>query len=294
MTGPRDDELPDPETENIRNFADLPARVRAAFEGAFMKLDGAAVRGQAVDVNVLSGVLSHFDRLFRIMVAVGAGLEVQRKGRIAEVSGAKHLAALPAYGGSYALPLRLEDPQGELVGDDRGALDAVLGLLEGSPDWSLVALPERVGDELSALLHELGVGSADLKVEAVRNGQAVRQVEISSADADARASQLTELEKSAVGTEVIRGKLFRIDTKRSRIAIDAYGESDEDAIIRITFQPSQLEDLRAALDHNVEIAVEVLEERRPYERTARTRVMSVASIKQLGHKITEDFMEDSA
>lgn len=286
MNGPGNgDDLPDPEIEKIRNFSDLPSSIRGRVtDGALLTIDGAAVHENAIDVNILSGVLVHFDRLFRILQAARSGLEVKRAGRIADVVGSRHLSALPALSGSYAMPLRLEAPEGELVGDDREALEHVMALLSGDDSHDLgdvlSHLPERVGDELYALLHELASGQADLKVEAVRDGQATDEVSVSVDAAKSRATWLTSLVESAVAGETIQGKLFRIDTKRGRIALDSQ-EADESVIVEASFQPSQLEDLRRALNHVVEIEVQVIEEKRPYERTARNRVMSVTGIREL-------------
>lgn len=285
MNGPGNgDDLPPPEIEPIRNFADLPEAIRNAItDGAFLALQGHGPLENVVNVNVLSGVLVHFDRLFRILQAVKSGLEVKRTGRLADVVGARHLSAFPAFTGSYALPLRLEAPDGELVGDDREALEAVMELLakeEGTLDEHLSNLPERVGDELYALLHELAVGSADLKVEAVRNGEGSGDVQISSGAAKSRATWLKSMVESDLASETIQGKLFRIDTKRVRIAIDSQ-EDDESVIVEANFQPAQLETLRQALNHEVEIDVQVIEEKRPYEQTARNRVVSVVEIRQL-------------
>jgi hypothetical protein len=53
-------------------------------------------------------------------------------------------------------------------------------------------------------------------------------------------------------------------------------------IVEATFTSNLLETLRKALNHEVEIDVEVVEEKRPYERTARNRIMSVVEVRQLG------------
>lgn len=286
MNGPGNgngDDLPEPIIEPIRNFADLPEPVRREItDGALLTLRGGGAHANAVNVNILSGVLVHFDRLFRILQAAKSGLEVKRTGRVAEVVGATQLSAFPAFGGSYALPLRLEAREGELIGDDREALESLMSLLSEDDQLRdrLANLPERVGDELYALLHELALGGADLAVEAVRNGEGSGEVEIRSDAAKSRATWLTTLEESDVASETIMGKLFRIDTKRGRIAVDSQ-EEDESVIVEANFQPSKLEALRRALNHEVEINVEVIEERRPYEQTARNRVMSMMDIRQL-------------
>lgn len=287
MNGPGNGgDLPEPEIEKIRNYADLPEHIRDAIQdGALLTLKGHGPHESAIDVNVLSGVLVHFDRLFRILQAVKGGLEVKRTGRIAEIMGARHLAALPALQSSYALPLRLEAPDGELIGDDREALESVMELLTDEEETSfgdrLSNLPERVGDELYALLHELALGGADLSIEAVRNSEGAGEIHIDSQAAKARASWLTSLVESDVASETIQGKLFRIDTKRGRVAIDSPQEADESVIVEATFQPAQLEILREALNHQVEIDMQVVEEKRPYEQTARNRVMAATDIRQL-------------
>lgn len=299
MNGPGNgDEIPDPIVEKVRNFADLPEQVRKEVaDGAFLKIRDQEPVENAVSVSVLSGVLVHFDRLFRILQAVKGGIEVKRAGRVPEVVGAKHLAAFPAYAGSYALPLRLEAPQGELVGDDRGALESVMQLLADGDEASLQDLlsnlPERVGDELYALLRELVQGEAALTVEAVRDGQGTGEVEISPGAAMNRATWLKSLVESELASETIQGKLFRIDTKRGRIAVDSH-EDDESVIWEATFPSGQLETLRRALNHEVEIDVEVVEEKRPYERTARNRIMSVVSVRQLAADDDEQAAADSA
>ncbi len=289
MNGPGNgnggDDLPEPIIEPIRNFSDLPEKVRSLItDGAFLRILDSEPDEYAVSVNVLSGVLVHFDRLFRILQAVQSGIEVKRSGRVPDVVGAKHLTAFPAYAGSYSLPLRLEAPQGELVGDDRGALGSVMQLLsEGSEDplkEQLSNLPERVGDELYALLHELAQGDAALTVEQVQNHAGTGEVEISPSVAKSRAAWLTSLVESALASETIIGKLFRIDTKRGRIAIDSQ-EDDESVIVEANFQPVQLEDLRHALNNVVEVEVQVIEEKRPYERAARNRVRSVVGIREI-------------
>lgn len=290
MNGPGNgngDDLPEPIIKPIRNFADLPEPVRGKItDGALLTLRDRDIDldENAVSVNVLSGVLVHFDRLFRILQAVKSGIEVKRTGRVPEVVAAKRLTAFPAYAGSYALPLRLEAPEGQLVGEDREALESVMDLLaEGGEDplaERLTNLPERVGDELFALLHELAQGGADLTVEAVRNGKGTGEVAISPSAAKSRATWLTSLVESDLASETIQGKLFRIDTKRGRIAVDSY-EEDESVIVEANFQPAQLETLRKALNNDVEIDLQVIEEKRPYERTARNRVVSVVDIRQL-------------
>jgi|GEM_PF-3193570 len=289
MSGPGDDgeQLPPYEIETVRNFADLPAQLKASLRnGALLTLSGRGVNESAVNVGVLSEVLVHFDRLFRIMQAIKSGFDVRRTGRLVEVAHARHLTALPALTGSYALPLRLADPEGELIAEDHRELEAVMELLSGDDTAELSEklsnLPERVGDELYWLLRALVAGDVNLEVEGVRDGIATAPTRLDTRLADRRATWLTELITSEVGVETLRGKLFRIDTKRLRIAVDISQEEDESTVIEeASFSPDQLESLRGALNGLVELQVSVIEEKRRYERTARNRTMAVTSVRRL-------------
>lgn len=292
MNGPsKEDDLPEPEIETILNFADLSPKLKAAMrDGALLTLSGRGVTDSAVGISVLSEILDHFDRLFRIMQAIKSGFDVRRTGRLVEVAHARHLTALPALASSYALPLRLENPEGELIADDHQELEAVIELLAGTDSTPLSEqlsnLPERVGDELYWLLRALAVGDINLNVEAVRDGEAARSTHVDASVADKRATWLTELVTSEVGVETLTGKLFRIDTKRLKIAVDVSQEKDESTVIEeASFSPDQLETLREALNSLVEVQVSVIEEKRRYERSARNRTMAVTSVRRL---TTED------
>ncbi len=271
-----EDELPDPEIEIIRNFAP------SAAHGALVALDGEGVRDNSVDVRVMSRVLDHFDRLIRIVRADRSGFEIKRLGRIVEVKGARRLAALPAVAGSYVVPLRLDDPEGELVVADHEEVEAVVELLAGS-DEAMQALisefPERVGDELLGLLRALAAGKVDLQTYALRDGVTTARAEVSTKDAARRSSWLADRTWSEPGVDTLRGTLFRIDTRRGRIAVDVSDENDESPVIEVaSFSLDQLEDLRRTLHREVEIEVSVVEERRRYERTARGRLMTVTKV----------------
>lgn len=221
------------------------------------------------------------------MRAFAARLEVKRTGRLPDVAGAKRLVVLPAYAGkSFAVPLRLDSPEGELVVEDRNELETVVSLLGESEGDSfaeqLFDLPERAGDELNLLLETLAAGCVDLTIEVVRGGQPESPVRVGTEAADARSAWLTEPVVSEVGSETLRGKLFRIDTKRGRIAVDISQDDDEAPdVAEAAFQPDQLDELRDALNHRIEIEVRVVEERRRYERTARGRTRSVVSVRRL-------------
>jgi hypothetical protein len=71
----------------------LSTDLKAAIaNGALLALGGAGLHGEnAVEVGVLSEVLVHFDRLFRIMRASAGRLEVKRTGRLPEVAGSRRL-----------------------------------------------------------------------------------------------------------------------------------------------------------------------------------------------------------
>jgi hypothetical protein len=285
--GDRPPDPPPPKIGTIRNFADLSPEIQATIpDGALLALDGAGIRANSVDVGVLSEVLIHFDRLFRIMRAFTSRLEVKRTGRLPDVAGAKRLVVLPAYAGSFAIPLRLEDPEGELIVEDRQELEQVVSLLGENEGESFAArlfdLPERAGDELCSLLETLAAGKVDLAVEVVHDGEASEPTQVAADLAGRRSVWLTEPVTSEVGVETLKGKLFRIDTKRGLVAVDASEEDDDSpVVVQAAFVPEQLEDLRAALNYQVELEVSVVEERRRYERAARGRTMSVASIHRL-------------
>jgi hypothetical protein len=286
--GDRPADPPLPKIGTIRNISDLSQDLQVAIlDGALLSLGGAGIHDNSVDVGVLSEVLVHFDRLYRIMRAFAARLEVKRTGRLPEVAGAKRLAVLPAYTGkSFAVPLRLEGPEGEMVVEDRNELEAVVSLLAEQEGEQFAArlfdLPERAGDELTLLLETLAAGSVDLSIEVVRGGQSKTPVRVATQEADVRSVWLSEPVASEVGTEALRGKLFRIDTKRGRIATDVSREEDEAPdVVEASFRPDQFDDLRDALNQQVEIEVSVVEERRRYERTARGRTRSIMSIRRL-------------
>lgn len=271
-----DDDLPDPEIETIRNLAPLAPR------GAVVALDGEGVRNNAVDVRVMSRVLEHFDRLVRIVVAYRSGFEVKRRGRIVEVKGARRLSALPALGGSYVMPLRLDDPEGQLIIADQHELEVVLGLLTDDDEAMqqlLSDFPERVGDELLGLVRALVAGNVDLRAYALRHGETTARAEVGTEAAVRRSAWLADPTWSEPGVDYLRGTLFRIDTRRGRIAIDVSAEDDPSPIIEeASFSLDLLEQLRKALHREVELEVSVIEERRRYERTARGRAMTVTRV----------------
>ncbi len=264
-----DDDLPEPEIETIRNLHD----------GALVALSGPGVRDHSVEVPVLSRVLDHFDRLVRVVQADRAGFEVKRRGRIVEVKGARRLVAMAPIRASFEMPLKFAEPEGQLIVTEHDELDVVVGLLSAGEE-SLLAklhdLPERVGDELVGLLAAAEGGQVDLDVVAVRNGAVTARARVVNTIAGRRAQYLADLTWSDPGIDVLRGTLFRIDTKRGRIAVDVSSEEDEAAVVaEASFTLDLLEKLRAALHKHVEIVVSVVEERRRYERTARSRAMTV-------------------
>lgn len=276
MTTDGGDDLPEPEIETIRNLAQIASR------GAVVALDGEGVRTNSVDVRVMSRVLDHFDRLVRIVRAYRSGFEVKRRGRIVEVKGARRLAALPAMAGSYVVPLRLDDPEGEMVIADGDELEAVIGLLAEGDDGMqrlLSDFPERVGDELLGLLRALAAGEVNLRAYALRDGATTARAEVDTKGAARRSSWLADRTWSEPGLDSLRGTLFRIDTRRGRVAIDVSDEDDPSPVVEeASFSLDLLEDLRSALHGEVQIEVSVIEERRRYERTARSRAMTVTRV----------------
>jgi hypothetical protein len=74
--------------------------------------------------------------------------------------------------------------------------------------------------------------------------------------------------------------LWRIDTKHRKVTIDAASPGDEASIVAVVaFNDDQLEELRQSLREYVEIEVSIVEERRTYEQTARSRIMKLLSVK---------------
>jgi hypothetical protein len=277
------EDLPDPETETIRNFAGLPSRLRKLVDnGLFVALGDAGEN--AIRVGTLWGLLEHLDKLFHAVQVNQAGLEVNRRGALAVVSGGRELEAVPSVAGSYAIPLRLTPPDGQMVGQEYQELDALIHLLapETALGDALMEVPERIGDELRRLYIVLASGGTNLRVEMVRDGQAVADVEVGVDEAQSKADWLEEKSTYDLGTKTFRGRLFRIDTKKSEIRIDVIGDTEDDANVeRATFQDGQLDDLRDALNHQVEMEVSVSEERRPYERSVTSPVLSVSWVRRV-------------
>lgn len=262
--------------------------VPGAPRGALIELGGAGVQGNAVDVRAPIRVLDHFERLVRIVRLFRSGLEVKRRGRLTEVQGAPRMLAVPATAGSYAVSLELGMPEGEMVAEDHGELEAVVELLGVTDDDVLLDylrdLPERVGDELIEILRAASAFDVDLDVRAYRDGSTTAEASIAADHASARVGSLEDTSWSEPGVDSVRGRLFRIDTKRSKIAVDA---EDEDAeaepvVVEAEFPMEMLDELKAALRQRVHIEVAVLEERRPYERAARGRTVTVTSVEILG------------
>jgi hypothetical protein len=277
-----DDDLPNPEIETIRNLVGEGAWNAIAQLGAVVKLDGSGVQDHSVDVSTLTRVLDHFNRLVRITQAHRSNLEVKRRGPITEVKGAGHLAALASVPGSYTMPLRLDPPAGEMFAADHNELEEVVGLIvaEGAAlDGMLTALPERIGDELVSLLKATDAGKVDLGIIALRDGAISAQVELSAKMAGQRAHVLEQPQSSDAGRQIVRGALWRIDTKHHKVAIDAAARDDDASIVvEVLFGDNQLEQLRQLLREHVEVEVSIVEQRRSYEQTARSREMKLLSV----------------
>jgi hypothetical protein len=280
--GDDEDDLPPPEIETIRNLIGGSAWQSLSNRGAVVKLTGMGVHGYSVNVSILAPVLEHFNRLVRITQAHKSGLEVKRRGPITEVKGAGHLAAMAPAPGSYAIPLRLDPPTGEMVLADYHELEEVVSLItaDGTAlDNMLTTLPERVGDELLNLLRAANAGNVDLGVIVLRDGSISAQVEIAARTAGQRVKTLEQPQSSDAGRQTLRGTLWRIDTKHRQVTIDAASLGDEAAHVAVvTFEDGQLEELRQSLREYVEVEVGVVEQRRSYEQTARSREMKLLSI----------------
>lgn len=282
---PSEDEpdLPDPEFETVRNFSALPEWIKRVFyEGLFVALGGP--EENAIRVGSLWGLLKHLDKLYLAVQANQSGREVNRFGSLAAVPGGRALEAWPAFNGSYALPIRLTPPDGQLVGQEYRELEVLMELLAPSTDLGerLPELPERIGDELRSLLKVIARDGTNVRVEMIRDGAMVSQVEVGADHAQLTVDWLEEKSPHELGTETLRGKLFRIDVKRMEIAIDVLDDEDGDANVeKATFQDDQLEELRAALNHPVEIEVGVSEDRRPYERSVTSPKLSVNWVRRI-------------
>jgi hypothetical protein len=283
-SGDGDDGLPDPEIETIRNLVGDRVWEVISTLGAVLRLDGLSVQDNSVEVSTLTPVLEHFNRLVRITQAHRSGLEVKQRGPITEVAGAGHLVAVASLPGSYAIPLRLDPPAGEMFAGDHNELEEVVGLLVADSDSLreiLAALPERVGDELVNLLRAADAGKVDLGVVALRDGFVSAQATVSAQTAAQRADVLEKPETSDAGRVVVRGALWRIDTKHRKVTIDATACDDETPTVTdVLFEENQLEELRALLREYVEVEVSIVEQRRSYEHAARKREIKLLSIKR--------------
>lgn len=283
--GNGEDDLPPPEIETIRNLVGGPAWQSLSQRGAVLKLDGAGVHDSSVDVSILAPVLAHFDRLLRITQAHKGGLEVKRRGPITEVKGAGRLAAMVPALGSYAIPLRLDPPPGEmLLSVDHHELEEVVSLItadDAALNQMLTTLPERVGDELVNLLKAADAGKVDLGVIVLRDGAVSAQANVAAREAATRVRTLEQSQSSDAGRQFLRGALWRIDTKHRKVTIDAASPTaDEAAIVAVVaFDDNQLEELRKSLREYVELEVSLIEQRRSYEQTARSREMRLLSVK---------------
>lgn len=275
-------DLPDPEFEQILNYAGLPARIRGRVQDGLFVVLGTSDEN-AIRVGTLWGLLEHLDKLFHAVQVDKSGQDVNRRGSLAAVPGGRELEALPALAGSYAIPLRATAPDGEMFAEDYRELDALIDLLKPTTNLgeTLHELPDRIGDELRRLYRVLASGGTNLRVEMVRSGVAVADIEVPVDEAQSKAAWLEEKTPHDLGTRILRGRLFRIDTKKSEIRIDAIREAGEPSVESATFQDGQLDELKNALNHQVEMEVSVSEDRRPYERSATSPTHSVNWVRPL-------------
>jgi hypothetical protein len=258
-----DEDLPDPEFETVRNQTGLFQQI---WDGLLLALGNDDEN--ATRLGTLWGVLEHFEKLYQAVQADQFGTEVRGHGALASVPGGRDLIALVPAAGSFALPLRLVPPDGELVGADYRELEALMGLLSPDADLSelLPTKPDRIGNELRRLYAVLAGSGTGLAVTSVRDGSAVSQLHIGSDTAQLRVDWLDAMTPHDLGSRTLRGRLFRIDTKKSEVRIDAVDpDGGEESVEKATFEEDQLEALRDALGGQVEIEASVTEERRPYE-----------------------------
>lgn len=262
---PKEDEadLPDPEFETVRNHTGLLHQI---WDGLLLALGSG--EENATRLGTLWGVLEHFEKLYQAVQADQFGTEVKGHGALASIPGGRDLIALVPAKGSFMLPLRLVPPDGELVGADYREVEALMGLLNPDSDLSevLPTKPDRIGNELLRLYGVLAGSGTELCVTSVRDGNPVSKLRIGSDAAQLRVDWLDTKMSHDLGSTTLRGRLFRIDTKKSEIRIDAINPDDgEENVERATFKDEQLDDLRDALGRQVEIEASVTEERRPYE-----------------------------
>jgi hypothetical protein len=268
-------ELPPPVIETVRN------------RGALLSLGGAGVRGHATELRNLAPVLEHFDRLVRVVQVIRSGLSVERIGRLVEVSDAARLVALPAMPGSYEIPLALVSASEQMSltdATDVAELEEVADLLALQDGHQIAerlrAKPERLGDELLALLYAVSKGSVDIKLSVFSKGSTIKTAYINASDAKARRDAVREVEKSEPGTETVTGELFRIDTRSKQIAVlvPDPDDAEESSIVQARFEIDQLETLRSALRKTVEVGLEIVDERRLYERAPHKRSVTVRTL----------------
>jgi hypothetical protein len=275
------EEIPEPKIGKVKNYKDLPAALRRKFQdGLLLLLEGEPVDDGAIAIDAYWGSLRRFDTLYRVVQAVKAGKDVGRDGRIPDVPGSRGLEVLAGFEGSYATPLRLCDPAPDELVTDYGEIDALLRVLSIDPESSdaLVDLSERIGDDLRELLAEIGTKGLDMKVEAIQRGHSVGEVSISRAQATDRAVALDEKSMHDLGTTFVTGRLFRIDTKKSEIRIDVLVGPSKYETERVAYEPSQLETLTELLDGPVTAEVAISEERRPYEKRAKSQALKLRTI----------------
>jgi hypothetical protein len=275
------------EDEATTTIKRMAADVRGV--GAVIALDdpaASAYDGHSVELGPLSLVLVRIERLVKLLRANRNGLEVKRRGRITEVKGAGQLRALLPAAGSYAVPVAIVADDDRLNLPDQADIADVVSLLNTSSFLDLIRVlnsaPERIGDELAGLMETLGNADLALALYAVRDGAVTESATVSAESARKRGDWLLHEAESVPGQESLDGNLFRVDTKRWRIGMDAISDVGEWHVVEAGFPQEQLDALKAGIRRHVRLNVEVVEARRPYERTARTRDRRVTSVEIVG------------
>lgn len=291
--GGDDGGLPEPEIETIRNIA---AHSYGHDDvGAILRL-GSGQQSQSVDVRLLASVATHYERLVRIVRIDRTGYEVKRKGRLLELKDAPVLAAMPAAAGSFVLPLRLESSDQQTFFDAQ-ELSTAVSLLNGTNVEAILrGLPERAGDELEALLKTIGTGGVQVEAAVVVENEISALAHVAPESAQRRATQLGRLEWVDGGETTLHGHLFEIDAKHWRLTLEVSAGPDADdpdletvemlgtagSDEQVLFPPEMWDALYALLRKDVEIDVSVQEQRRHYERLARSRRMTVTAVRPMG------------
>lgn len=268
---------PDDGTEPIRRAA-----TSIAEEGALVVFGGPGARDHSVETSVFSDVFSHVTRLIAIARARAAGVTVEKRGPIWAPKGIAPARVGALQPGSLIVPVRLDLPDGQTELAPHAAVGPLVETLAKNAralDTHLMTAPEREGDEIVALAQVLVDAQVDLTMAHVIRGEVRQTASIGFEAASGIVGRLGGLEDSDPVTVRLSGTLFRVDTNKQRLSIDVEGSSDTDSnTVTAGFSLGQLETVRAALRKRVTAELLMVEQRRPYERSARARVYSLESV----------------